>query len=353
LDTIQALRGLAALAVMFFHLGGTQVLGGILDRQSLFQYGWMGVDLFFVISGFIMVWVTQNITPGWRTGLRFLAIRVARIYPLWWACSIILALVYFVIHSAPASLHIVAKEHAWSHFVQSFFLVPHKYGPSVIPGWSLIHELYFYLVFAVIILAGLRKRLWVPLLLWTLFTIAGLYFLPADKDPWPDIIINTYTFHFITGCITGLLALKYQRYPFIVMALGILIIAGVIATGSFDPKLRVLQLSIPCGFIVYGMVAAELSERLKSPRVLTWLGDISYSLYITHFLTLLAWSIVKPIYPGGFLYGFVADLPPVLLLFLDTLILVAGCLMVAQIFYSLVEKPALKFFRKRLPSYRH
>jgi len=86
IESIQALRGIAALAVAMLHLAGLQTLGGLRCGTGLFGYGWMGVDIFFVISGFIMVWVTQNIDASPKTARRFLMQRIVRIYPLWWVC---------------------------------------------------------------------------------------------------------------------------------------------------------------------------------------------------------------------------------------------------------------------------
>ena len=100
LDNIQALRGIAALAILFYHLA-LFIRGGVFKGQSGFPFGawdqgWAGVDLFFVISGFIMVWTTQSIQPGLSTARGFLWRRVTRIYPLWWFCAGIMAIYFFV-----------------------------------------------------------------------------------------------------------------------------------------------------------------------------------------------------------------------------------------------------------------
>ena len=64
INSIQALRGFAALAVALLHLAGLQMLEGFRETTGLYRYGWIGVDVFFIISGFIMVWVTRNITAS-------------------------------------------------------------------------------------------------------------------------------------------------------------------------------------------------------------------------------------------------------------------------------------------------
>lgn len=352
--TVQALRGLAALAVVLLHLIGTQVQGGIVPKPGVSQHGWMGVDLFFVISGFIMVWVTREVKPGAQTAGKFMLMRAARIYPLWWACTIIIAILYLVIHGVPASINAVPADESWGHLFLSLFLIPHQYAPGIGVGWSLIHELYFYIIFTLIILFGLRSRLWIALSLWAAVTVGGLYLGWGKLGPQMKIIISPYTLHFIAGAVAGLLLLRQDKARFGLPALtaGVVILGVIIAIGLVDKPLRVWQLTLPLTLIVYGAVASEMAGKLRSPKILTWLGDISYSLYLTHWLVLLAWQIAEPIYPGGMAYGLVSGLPGPALIALDFTILIIGCLVTAQIFYVLIEKPSLKLLRRHLPGYR-
>jgi len=104
LDNIQALRGIAAVLVVFYHIalflreGAWPGVSGY--PTGIWDQGWVGVDLFFVISGFIMVWTTRDIQRGVGTAANFLWRRALRIYPLWWICAAVMA-VYF---SGPPSL---------------------------------------------------------------------------------------------------------------------------------------------------------------------------------------------------------------------------------------------------------
>jgi peptidoglycan/LPS O-acetylase OafA/YrhL len=94
LQSIQILRGIAALLVVIFHVRAQEMLAiggnGLAEMPFLNGFvnnGFAGVDLFFVISGFIMVYVTDGVRPGIRSSLDFLFARATRIYPLWWFFS--------------------------------------------------------------------------------------------------------------------------------------------------------------------------------------------------------------------------------------------------------------------------
>ena len=153
LRTIQVARGVAANLVVFSHLFFVEskyMIGGVLPPFTL--YGISGVDLFFVLSGFIMVAVAgRDIGP-----IEFLWRRATRIYPTYWLVSLAVLAVAIV---APTIVNssIQVPISLW----RSFLLIPDRTLPLLAVGWTLVHEMYFYLVFAIIlalripILAGL------------------------------------------------------------------------------------------------------------------------------------------------------------------------------------------------------
>jgi len=186
LDSIQALRGIAAILVLFFHIAELQ-------RQQITQYytkitsdnqdaemaltrgiwdsGGSGVDLFFVISGFVMVYVTRNHVPSIGATRSFLWARITRIYPIWWIFALIMPVYFLWAYNIPGPPDRLADvDHHWIYVLKSLALLPQSTAPVLGLGWTLIHEMHFYLVFSVLLLF---KRQYLPWLLglWALVIV--------------------------------------------------------------------------------------------------------------------------------------------------------------------------------------
>ena len=147
IQNIQALRGIAVLSVVFFHLltieqkyGGSKTI-----LPDLLQFGMFGVDLFFVISGFVMVTVTRGKFQILKQASRFIYHRAARIYPTYWVYSILVLIVFLL---QPSWVNNSQGNQA--NILASFLLFPSQTLPLVMVGWTLIHEIYFYLVFILV-----------------------------------------------------------------------------------------------------------------------------------------------------------------------------------------------------------
>lgn len=230
---IQALRFIAALMVMFAHM-----------VPEFLPIGVHGVDIFFCVSGFIMVHTSLdlfNSTGGWR---RFLIRRITRLVPLYWLMTVVTA--------------IAAGTFSWQHIVTSMLFIPSDWAdatystlPVLAVGWSLNVEMFFYLVFAMwlrcsrqVAIAGVSTVL-------ISMVLIGIYtpFLPAVlKMYWasPQIL------EFVVGC---LLASAYHDGAHIPVA----------------PKLH--------PFI------ARLTDEL---------GNISYALYLVH--PYVMWKLGGPVW---------------------------------------------------------
>jgi len=291
LDSIQALRGIAAILVLFFHIAELQ-------RQQITQYytkitsdnqdaemaltrgiwdsGGSGVDLFFVISGFVMVYVTRNHVPSIGATRSFLWARITRIYPIWWIFALIMPVYFLWAYNIPKSLA----------------LLPQSTAPVLGLGWTLIHEMHFYLVFSVLLLF---KRQYLPWLLglWALVIVAanvnGLVYYEATG--WRSLSLSRLSLEFIGGAIAAIFLLRWKIYaPKTCILLGI--ISGLTAMYLKSAGLsagvgRVVLFAVPFVLIVYGAVGLELNERLSIWRPLTLLGDWSYSLYLCHYIVIV------------------------------------------------------------------
>ncbi|WP_156807773.1 acyltransferase family protein [Henriciella marina] len=313
LHTIQALRAIAALLVMVYHTRAIEmeaILRNGLDEDpflsAFVMNGFSGVDFFFVISGFIMVYVTGKVQPRLATAGAFLFARAARIYPLWWLFAAVMTGYFFIAYGLPYDADRLAggselmRDHPWLHLLYSYALLPQQAVPVHGVGWTLIHEMHFYLGFALLILLP-RRFLPLGLLAWAgiivLGTVAGVA-KPVAVD-YVSLVVHPLSLEFLGGCAAALLIISGRRF----LALPVLVIGLIafVAALYFQPYPtdftlgwgRVLFFGIPSILIVYGAAAMEAEDRLSVPNWLVTLGDWSYALYLGHAIVL---SVLRRIF---------------------------------------------------------
>jgi peptidoglycan/LPS O-acetylase OafA/YrhL len=309
LDNIQALRGIAACLVVLYHIALTLREGlwpGVAGFPTgLWDRGWVGVDLFFVISGFIMVWTTREIAPGLGEMVKFLWRRALRVYPLWWICAAVMAVYFLIAYGMPAAPDRVAgPQDAWSFALKSLALWPQSAPPLLGVGWTLIHEMWFYIVFAGLILLP-RRALLPALLVWAVATVC-LYVIMQPKEatsPVLAVMFNPLTLEFIAGALAAWFLPRIPKPSAFTARVICLAAALCVGLGMFlDARVpglhqhasRTIIYVVPLTAIVW----ASSAWQPRVPRVLRALGDMSYSLYLTHFLVLIVASrIIRMIAP--------------------------------------------------------
>ena len=260
--SIQYLRGLAAVAVVAYHT----------DRMST-GLGQAGVDVFFVISGFIMVHVSgREPLP-----LAFLRARIVRLVPLYWLVTLVAAAVTGVTDRA----HILLSLAFWPHLSPDGLS-----SPVLMQGWSLNFEMQFYILFAATLLLPERRRLLA--LTGMIATFAGL--TVAASSIRGDSAFNFFPImlEFLGG---AWLCWAWQRGWVQRLPAGLLLAAGlallaVQAQWPTPVPWRCLQWGVPALMIVAGAVGLEASGHLPAVPGLRALGDASYSLYLTFYLLL-------------------------------------------------------------------
>jgi len=253
LRSIQVLRALAAIAVVFHHAYG---MGHPHGEERL---GAAGVDLFFVISGFIMAAIGSGRTP-----LGFLGARAKRILPLWWV-----ALIPWMAVLRPDARLAGSSIFLWPVYGGAF------HNPVLPVGWTLCFEMLFYVAFAV----GLATRWWIPLGAFFLFFIAPGTALTAYLGS-PMIL------EFVAGlAIAKLPKVERLGLPSLILAfIGFALspvdqYAEVVGAGA---AVRTCWWGIPATLTVYGALCLE--QRFHSPlfNLPVFLGDASYSIYLFH-----------------------------------------------------------------------
>jgi exopolysaccharide production protein ExoZ len=262
--SLQYLRGIAAMMVVFYHIHSRVVDMGYEGPWAHWMRG--GVDIFFVISGFIM-WVT---TAGRSIGpARFYRKRIARIVPIYWIATSIVVLL-------SASL-------GW-HALASYLFLPfvHPSGnvwPVLIVGWTLNYEMFFYAVFGAALLLPERLRIAAVAGVLGALVILGAIF---DAAPEAEFYMNGIVLEFVAGMVIGRLWNEDAR-----LRIGWAgIVSGFALFALLDPLdlPRFVGLGIPAVLIVLGALSLEPVRELP---VLRALGDSSYSLYLFHGFALI------------------------------------------------------------------
>lgn len=337
IDPLQALRAFAAISVMFYH--GTEMIEdqlGYLFLNNAFNAGFSGVDVFFVLSGFIILYTTRN--KGMSV-VTFLKKRFVRIYPIYWVVTALLIAAYFASPS-PDNAH---KEDP-GVLLGSFLLFPQpKYVIGV--AWTLSYEIIFYLVFAITYLKSPKLLVyafagWITIILVTtmLKIETGIFAL--------DALFNPIIILFGLGCLVAYLFVKYPQFAYwkacIFAGLGLFVATSAIYCQAiiWDPLAfsapisRVYLFGIPATLLIFG----SLYLRTAVPRVLVYLGDASYSLYLIHgtVLAILLKLVLK--FNLGGIFGNLAG----------ALVLFTATVVASAVFYSVVEKPLLKILSQYL-----
>lgn len=300
LINIQFLRFFAALVVVMYHAEAHLRSGGH-ESGPLFglgtNVGFAGVDVFFVISGFIMVWTTRD-AAGVASAVDFAKRRVARVYSGYWPFYLLALGLYLWLGGYLENKHLLSSLVLW----------PTELRHLVIPvSWTLIFEMGFYLLFTLLIVFSGRRRLyWIcglfaASLAWFLYA----HFVRHAYDPgqlelmsvYEQYLLFPYLLEFLAG---ALLAYWYRRWPtgrswsLVLAGVGMIVLGSWINERAFDSRLvegyfviwRVLLFGPAAVLLLAGLLRLE-SEGWKAPVQFSMVtGGASYAFYLSHTLIL-------------------------------------------------------------------
>ena len=260
LYSIQYLRALAALMVVVLHIH----TGIDFMRNSVDGLGWLcgGVDIFFIISGFVMVKSTAGKTISPQD---FFIRRCQRIVPFYWLATLVM---------------MTAIPDEFLFKFGSMFFIPMANPdsgalvPVIEPGWTLNYEMFFYLLFAISLFLAEKWRFWAM--------AAALYALVIVSLVFPvGGILGFYTNPIILEFLFGMAIAKFQlKGPMLLIPLGFA--AMYVLYPLIDS--RVISLGLPAALVVMGAIGSE--HRIRQFKLLNLLGDASYAIYIFHLLAL-------------------------------------------------------------------
>jgi peptidoglycan/LPS O-acetylase OafA/YrhL len=296
IHSIQHLRGVAAIGVVYFH---TKVYLAEFDWPFGRQFGYGGVDLFFVISGLIMMVTTFD---GRETPGSFYLKRILRVVPLYWAATLASVALFALTPSV-----FLKQSASVQHVFLSMIFVPHVSpgedgaAPFLKIGWTLNFEMFFYFVFGLTLwLRDARWRLASIAALFTILVAAGSVFEPRNAAL--AYYTSPFVLEFLMGAGVGYLActgaLRRVGAGAAVVAAGAAVTFVLTFGGAQgDGFARTVIFGLPAAVIVAAAIVCEQRGwRLRS-SLLERLGDASYSIYLAHPFVLTGIRIVAKSLP--------------------------------------------------------
>lgn len=322
LHALQYLRAVAALAVVYSH----SVIQVADYGQYLTEAGSFGVDIFFVISGFIMIFISK---PEDRP-VGFMVNRIRRVVPLYWFFTFLMAAILLLMPSVfKATVFDLEALLLSLGFIPFWSLAhPHEAWPILAPGWSLNFEMYFYLVFALSLLLSPRYRIaFITLFITTVFAIATL--MNDGTSALAFFFSKSLVFEFILGMLLAVAWKRGFRLPPSTAAWLLLASSCVLLIKL--PLPRIFEYGIPSFLIVMACLYVRIGEY----RWGVLLGDASYALYLSHIFTL------------GILRKFVAPLlgEGQLAAYLFVVIAMIVCVLVSIVIHKYVDNWLLRHER--------
>jgi len=290
LRSIQMLRGVAALFVVFFHFTIPIHLDKNTIVGSMLSNGWSGVDMFFVISGFIAAYTVRTEDSGAKEAANYFLKRLIRIVPLY----------YLVILLSMGSSH-----ETFIESLKSMVFVPiggegaDSYGPlyggsRVAQGWTLNYEIFFYIVVALSFFVGRLKWVFINITMFSLILIP-LLLLPTPDNygisgfrfsiPYISMITNPVILEFLLGLLVFYTHKKMDNkinVTWVIVITYSIVFFVLNLQSPFFYSSRLTMWGIPSALLVVSLLKLEKCDKLPSIKWLMISGNLSFSIYLLH-----------------------------------------------------------------------
>lgn len=329
-DGVQALRFVAALMVVLthsFYYTSERLGAGVLK----FSGGAKGVDVFFVISGFVMIISSQRLFGTERGWSVFMSNRLVRIAPLYWVATtfklvVLLAMSRYVLHS---SLD-------WEVIIKSYLFIPSRNIDGVVApflgvGWTLVYEMFFYIIFACALYLNVNVFVFVGFLL---AGFSSLSLFQGDSQSVWWFITNPLIMEFYFGMLIGYFAMRGYCKLSVTASCAIALVA--LCYLMFSPNLfdlpRLIEGGVPAALLVWCIVSVEGVIQSKVPRWVIYFGAASYSFYLFH-------PLVSPLAPVILRRAGVDSFV------LSVLLCVAIALSFSSLVHTFLEKPMTSYIK--------
>jgi len=290
--SIQYLRGVAALLVVLSHIAWKNIQAGGDTLHWWHEAGQFGVDIFFIISGFIMVYITQNMHQQPDGVKNFIKKRFVRIVPLYWFYTLVALGIFILIPER------VNSAEGDTQILKSLFLLPLSSSQNYLVGvgWTLHFEFLFYILFAFGLLFN-RFIGNIIVILTILFSVYYASFISMEGMSYIAYsFLNDIFFEFALGMLLFHIVNNLRRFhigfSFLSIAIGLLEFYYLHTGGSFT-GVHHIDTGMSAFLICFGVITLEYFLLKKEIKLLTKIGDSSYSLYLLHPFVLVAVVMVN------------------------------------------------------------
>lgn len=334
---LQSLRFFAAAFVLVGHAlmeMEQQGLGRVPEFAARVPWG-AGVDLFFVISGFIICHIQPRSTHGPAVALDFLIRRIIRLTPMYWFFTILM-----IIATVALSQHVEHHRVNTEYVLKSLFFIPFVPEGSPVPrpilgqGWTLNYEMFFYVAFALTLLVARGRALLVCLLFLGLVAFGALAGpIPVDRAFWFEPILIEFVIGVALAANRHRLPTLSRRTAIGLISFGLIWFLVVPVGDPLNGWHRLLERGLPSALIVFATLQVRNPPSAVTRGTLPLLGDASYALYLSHtFVTnivVIAWDKIGLQSPMLFvLVGF------------------AGSIAASVMVFMLIERPVLRLMTR-------
>lgn len=322
INSLQAGRFLAAFAVVLHH--SIISVTALVDvpphwMQTILIHGYLGVDFFFVLSGFIIHY-TMHIAP--RPAGRFALERLKRIFLPYWPIGVALALAYTLMPTLSDS----GREWGW---LPTLTLLPASLPPALSVAWTLQHELVFYMIYAALFF--ISGTVAVGMAVWAIAISASAIFgLPSV--PLLQVMLAPINIEFIAGVAAAGVFLSGRVVPFAgAVAVSSILIAAFLLVGAQREESWLIGFAI--AVLIPWVCRTERTAAFSVPRWLVFGGAASYAIYLIHNPLLSLTSRLYALIGLGWVSALIAS--------------AVVCVLAGVAYYVVWERPVMRLARTR------
>ena len=345
---MQVSRGVAAMLVVLLHCYLNSVF--YFSEPTVFaavaRHGWVGVEYFFVLSGFIITYIHWN----------DLKKRFIRIYPIYWLIATVMLLYYLFLKKEESGIYVEVKSASDVFYLIKCYVLYPLYPPRknfIDSAWTLSYEVLFYLVFATGIKAGLQTTKYI-FLVWA--TLIPLFYYTGILNGFKvaGFLFNPIILYFLAGCFIAYVikGLKKKGSPLVVIggisfaAILFWVYNIVLHAGPPADRRDIVYnylFMIILGLLLWGIVTLDTRSNSNTrPKLLLLIGDASYSIYLIHIPVVLFFYKIS----NSLLHRY--HLRSVFSLNVLFVFVFFACLLTGVLVHKVAEKRLLAYFNKQI-----